>query len=113
MFLQGQKWINDVRICLEVFLLRNSTAYRHNGTCDELRKEGFSSHPRCYLQSGFCKVMLGSFQNLLCLGKVFDLSDFLSQVAIKQVSMLIIIVMVYIYYNDFNSILSLYKTLYI
>jgi hypothetical protein len=81
---QGQKWINNVRICLETALI-NSNVYKNKGTCQDILNYGFSTHPHCYLVNGFCSVMLGSANNLYCLTKVFDLSDFMSKLAVNQV----------------------------
>ena len=81
----GQEWIQNVRVCLETNLV-NSSVYLHNGTCDQLLQFGFSTHPRCYLVNGFCTVILKSFTNLVCLTKVFDVKDFFSKLALKQVN---------------------------
>ncbi|XP_019856292.1 PREDICTED: uncharacterized protein LOC109584838 [Amphimedon queenslandica] len=80
----GQQWINKVRICLETALV-NSTVYRNNATCEDIKDYAFKTHPQCYLDAGFCSVILDSPTNLYCLYKVFDVKDFFSKLAINQV----------------------------
>ena len=73
-------------MCLETALY-NSAVYRNpNSTCEDIKDYAFKTHPQCYVQSGFCSVMLTSLTNLKCLFKDFDVSDFFSKLAIEQVS---------------------------
>ena len=71
---QGQKWINNVRLCLEDQLL-HSSVYAHNSSCKELNKFGYSTHPYCYVDNGFCQVVLTDKQNLDALFTTVTVSD--------------------------------------
>ena len=85
MSIQGQAWVNGVRICLMQEIL-NSAVYNNNGTCKELLEFAYGSHPDCYVDNGFCTDILGSLKNLVCLGiDVLDVSDILTKLGRQQV----------------------------
>ena len=68
----------------------NSNVYQSNGTCNELQTFGFSSHPSCYSNNGFCTDILLSSTNLRCLSVaiqyVVDFFAFFRTMAFQQVS---------------------------
>ena len=83
--MQGQAWVNGVRICLMQKIL-NSTVYNNNGTCEELLEFAYGSHPGCYVDNGFCTDIFLNLTNLECLiDDVLDLSDILTRLGIQQV----------------------------
>ena len=72
--LQGQQWINRVRLCLQDKML-SSSVYAKNGSCDQLSSAGYGSHAHCYVDNGFCDTVLMNNQNLNALFKVVSLRD--------------------------------------
>ena len=82
--MQGQAWVNGVRICLMQEIL-NSAVYNNNGTCQELLEFAYGSHPDCYVNNGFCTDILQSLTNIGCLTDVLDFSDILTRLGIQQV----------------------------
>ena len=81
---QGQLWIKKVRVCLKTNLYNNTAVYNsHN--CSLIIDYAFSTHPTCYVDSGFCQIAT-SITDLKGLISVFDFSDFFSKRAIAQVS---------------------------
>ena len=45
---RGQRWINEVRRCLQEALVPSLRPWVIGYTCADIRRLGFSSHPRCY-----------------------------------------------------------------
>ena len=83
--MQGQAWVNGVRICLMQEIL-NSAVYNNNGTCQELLEFAYGSHPECYVDNGFCTDIFLSLTNLNCLiDDVLDFFDILTKLGIQQV----------------------------
>lgn len=76
-------WADEVRICLMKELYPH---VRHN-SCKQLKSIAFESHVPCYLESGkgFSEIALSNKQ---ALWNVFQLTDFLSVDAVKQVCLL-------------------------
>uniref|UniRef100_A0A1X7V8S5 VWFA domain-containing protein n=1 Tax=Amphimedon queenslandica TaxID=400682 RepID=A0A1X7V8S5_AMPQE len=68
----------------------NSPLYNDESTtCDQLKTFAFDSHPKCYIDNGFCTDILLSdqCQNLVCIGnEVFTDRDFYSKQAIDQIT---------------------------
>ena len=62
-----------------------SDVYQNNGTNRELMELAFYSHPKCYVDGGFCSDILPSYDNLKCLSDIYILKDFFSIRAIHQV----------------------------
>ena len=81
---QGQEWIDNVRRCLKIALLSNTAVY-NSRNCNLIEDYAFSTHPTCYVNNGFCKIIT-SLRNIRGLLKVFDFSDFLTKRAIAQVT---------------------------
>lgn len=51
---QGKKWIEDVRPCLQEGMeILSDTA-----SCDLVREHGYSIHPGCYVDTGFCELSI-------------------------------------------------------
>ena len=72
--LQGQQWINRVRLCLLDKML-HSTVYADNSSCDQLSSASYDFHAPCYVDNGFCDIVLKNEQNLDSLFKVVSLRD--------------------------------------
>ncbi|MCA9490657.1 MAG: hypothetical protein KC621_12085 [Myxococcales bacterium] len=53
----GQAFLDAVSVCLQQDMAAFAT---DASTCDEVWDHGFSSHPDCYVASGFCEVDLES-----------------------------------------------------
>lgn len=87
---EGKDWILGTLTCLKNALL--PIVYEpEDFTCSSLRVLAFDSHVDCYIDNGFCEQvynfgdpvkMAGFLADLL---KVFDLVDFASFAAVKQV----------------------------
>jgi hypothetical protein len=60
---EGRSWIAGVRSCLMKDIL-NSEGYINKGTCEALKTFAFNSHPRCYVDHGFCQHILLDGKNL-------------------------------------------------
>lgn len=78
----GQKWVNSVRKCLMNKLYAKSSL-----NCNQLKNYAFDTHVTCYLNPGYsskgiCDIWLS---NAAALWKVYNLKDFLSPSAMKQV----------------------------
>ena len=78
--------------------LINSAVYKNKGTCQELFRFAFSSHPECYANNGFCTDILLIRTNLCCLRHVYELTDFLTLQAFHQVCT---IKLLYYYNSDY------------
>ena len=53
----------------------HSSVYADNSSCEELAKFGYSTHPYCYVDNGFCQVVLTDKQNLDALFATVSVSD--------------------------------------
>ena len=77
--------------------LRDSEAYAvaptSSSACEELQTAGFNSHPRCYVDNGFCSTILLSATNLQGLFSVVNLQGPFRTEALNQV-------IKYMYIND-------------
>jgi len=71
---QGQEWMDDVRLCLMDQLL-HSSVYADNSSCKELSTFAYSTHPFCYVDNGFCEVVLPDEQNLNALFSTVSVKD--------------------------------------
>jgi len=74
LILQGQQWINRVRLCLEDKLL-HSSVYADNSSCDQISSFSYHTHPFCYVNNGFCNVVLMDKQNLNALFETVTVKD--------------------------------------
>lgn len=72
--LQGQQWINRVRLCLEDKLL-HSPVYADNSSCDQISSYSYHTHPICYVDNSFCNVVLLDKQNLNALFDTVTVKD--------------------------------------
>ena len=82
--LQGQEWIKKVRLCLKTKLYNNTAVY-NSRNCSLIIDYAFSTHPTCYVDSGFCHIV-ASLHNLRAFSKVFVPTDFFSKRALAQVN---------------------------
>nr|CAD2165738.1 unnamed protein product [Meloidogyne enterolobii] len=82
----GKQFINCTGKCLinnmELYLERRAGDIN----CELIKEEGFHSHPKCYLDCGFCQVCKSNKYALL---RAYDLKDFFSKEAIEQVYIVI------------------------
>ncbi|EQL00967.1 hypothetical protein G6O67_005056 [Ophiocordyceps sinensis] len=53
---RGQTWIWSTMLCLQRFLVEPISA--KDSTCEMVKTQAFESHPRCYVDSGFCDLPL-------------------------------------------------------
>ena len=69
--------------------LRDSEAYAvaptSGNACEELRTAAFNSHPRCYVDNGFCSTILFSPTNLQGLFSVIEPQDIFTKETLDQV----------------------------
>lgn len=80
-----QTMINCVRKCLTHSLLGSYQAIDGAGQyCDHIQDTAFDSHVRCYYDCNFCQVWS---HNKIALKNVYEIGDFFSIEAIKQVSL--------------------------
>ena len=63
-------WIEGVRSCLMKAIL-TSDVYINVGTCEDLKNFAFDSHPKCYVDNGFCSDILLDATNLRALFQLF------------------------------------------
>ena len=86
----GQAWVDGTLTCLKNGLLPlalNPSKY----TCDQLKIIAFDTHVRCYIDNGFCQLIYNFMDPsaeagfLSALLKTYEVADFLSLIAIKQV----------------------------
>ncbi|KAL7074478.1 hypothetical protein ACQ4LE_006303 [Meloidogyne hapla] len=82
----GKKFVNCTGKCL----INNMNHYIEkkagNINCELLKEAGFHSHPKCYLDCGFCQICKTNKYALL---RGYDFGDFFSKEAIKQVYIVI------------------------
>ena len=64
------------RKCLTEALF-NSSVYQQNGSCANISKFGFASHPACYVNSGFCHIIGENPDNLYRLVRIVGVRDLL------------------------------------
>ena len=87
---KGKKWIDDTLVCLKEALVKDMENQQEE-TCDQLLNNAFDSHVPCYTDNGFCSLAfnLGNPRAeagfLYALMKTYDVKDFMSLIAIKQV----------------------------
>lgn len=75
---QGQAWIWKTMLCLQKYLVKPVAA--SDATCDSVNHEAFQSHPRCYVDSGFCDLPLNDLVQVVVTVK----SDLFQGPAIEQ-----------------------------
>jgi hypothetical protein len=76
---RGQKWIDDVLVCLQ-HDLRESID--ETTSCDDIWTTAFDSHPACYLRSGFCTLSPLDIAQVVW---TIDVQDWLSRDAGRQI----------------------------
>jgi hypothetical protein len=75
---RGQRWIDDVLVCLQVELKESIDA---TTGCDDIRELAFDSHPRCYVEAGFCTL---PFFDVFHVVTTVDVRDWLGSSAARQ-----------------------------
>jgi hypothetical protein len=79
MTVRGQKWIDDVLVCLQHDL---RDAIDATTSCDDIWTIAFDSHPSCYTRSGFCTLSPLDVAQVIW---TIDAKDWLSRDASRQV----------------------------
>lgn len=51
---EGQKWMFAVMLCLQQKLVPLVNGSMENISCEELKHYAYSTHPECYVETGFC-----------------------------------------------------------
>lgn len=87
----GQKWITGTLTCLKNNLVKPASHQGPND-CNAVMNMAFDSHVPCYVNHGFCKLAFHwsspseEFHFLRALMRVYDVKDFASLMAIKQIA---------------------------
>ena len=76
---RGQKWIDDVLVCLQHDLRE---AIDETTTCDDIWTTAFDSHPSCYVRAGFCTLPPLDIAQVVW---TVDAKDWLSRDAARQI----------------------------
>jgi len=74
----GRRWIDDVLVCLQHSLRDTIT---EEASCPDIRTNAFDSHPKCYVDNGFCTLPVWDILNVVW---SVDLTDFASADAARQ-----------------------------
>ena len=87
----GQDWVNGTLTCLKAALVPD--VLDPTGiTCKNVETTAFDSHVQCYIDNGFCELAFdyrhpGQMTSFVYdLMHVYDIKDFASFIAIKQVA---------------------------
>jgi hypothetical protein len=75
---RGQRWIDDVLVCLQEELQVGIDA---STGCDDIRSIAFDSHPGCYVGAGFCTLPL---VDVLQVVWTIDVRDWFGSSAARQ-----------------------------
>ena len=75
---RGQRWIDDVLVCLQEELQASIDA---DSGCDDIRDVAFDSHPGCYVDAGFCRLPV---LDVLQVVWTIDVRDWLGSSAARQ-----------------------------
>jgi hypothetical protein len=75
---RGQRWIDDVLVCLQQELQDSIDA---DSGCDDIRTIAFDSHPGCYVDAGFCRLPV---LDVLQVVWTIDVRDWLGSSAARQ-----------------------------
>ena len=87
----GQDWINGTLTCLKAALVPDVLDSK-GITCKDVETTAFDSHVNCYIDNGFCDLAFdyghpGQMSKFVFdLMHVYDITDFASFIAIKQVA---------------------------
>jgi hypothetical protein len=76
---RGQRWIDDVLVCLQHDLRE---AIDESTSCEDIRTIAFDSHPACYQDAGFCTLSPFDIAQVVW---TVDAQDWLSQDAARQI----------------------------
>jgi hypothetical protein len=75
---RGQRWIDDVLVCLQEELQAGIDA---GTSCDDVRTIAFDSHPGCYVDAGFCTLPI---LDVLQVVWTIDVRDWFGSSAARQ-----------------------------
>jgi hypothetical protein len=75
---RGQRWIDDVLVCLQQELQNSIDSAT---SCPEIRDIAFDSHPACYVDAGFCALPV---LDLLQVVGTIDVRDWFGSTAARQ-----------------------------
>ncbi|KAF8336221.1 hypothetical protein F5887DRAFT_987718 [Amanita rubescens] len=53
---RGREWILDTMQCLQEALIPEAQGISEIMTCEQLDDYAFSTHPKCYIDNGFCTL---------------------------------------------------------
>lgn len=82
---KGQEWVEKTLLCLKESLI-DHVEDEEGLTCKNIYDLAFDSHPDCYVNSGFCDIMLhDTFNTVKALLKVYEVKDFAQLAALKQI----------------------------
>ena len=70
MCFKGQNWLKATRECLMWELLPLLTPLT---TCEQIKSRAIESHPKCYIESGFCDIFYENFFAILRFINIFDM----------------------------------------
>ncbi|MCA9673731.1 MAG: hypothetical protein H6709_00160 [Kofleriaceae bacterium] len=76
---RGQRWIDDVLVCLQHDL---RDAIDATTSCDDIWQTAFDSHPACYVDAGFCTLSIWDIAQVV---RTIDVRDWVSADAARQV----------------------------
>ncbi len=76
---RGQRWIDDVLVCLQRDLRDSIDS---TTSCDDIWTTAFDSHPACYVGAGFCTLSPFDIAQVVL---TVDAKDWLSRDAARQV----------------------------
>lgn len=86
LFLQGKQWIFDVMVCL-MKDINESIVYRElltSNSCNELQHMALQSHSNCYIDNGFCSVIL-QWTNMKEFLSILQFADLISWNSLQPV----------------------------
>ncbi len=82
---EGQHWIDGTLKCLKEALL--PVSFSRNSTCTEIKNIAFDSHPKCYIENGFCELFTKStaLKTVTELLNVYEIKDMVTLISMKQI----------------------------
>lgn len=74
---KGQEWLGNVGLCLQKSLVSLATGPEEL-SCDKLKDFAFSTHTKCYIETGFCDQ---SFRDQLTLLGIVGIGELFTDLA--------------------------------
>lgn len=83
----GHQWVNSVFQCLQRKNFEHSEKNKGNLTCSDIKQSSFDSHPDCYVNSGFCELLLIDQSNIMRLIKkeLFSMGTIIQGIRILEI----------------------------